>query len=86
MLQIFFYYHALLLWVSNLSAHFNSDCLQTKFPFIITITELIKGYRVAIILKIAEIYTISKYVPCWEWEQSSGLKTAKSTSLVIWRT
>ena len=46
-----------------------------KFPFIIIITELNEGYRVAITVQISKSYSISKYPLCWEWEEISGLKT-----------
>ena len=52
-----------------------------KFPFIIIITELNEGYRVAIALHIAKIYTISKYAPCWEWEQIWGPPVHQSLNM-----
>ena len=52
---------------------------KIKLPFIKITTELNVESLAAITFQMAKIYSVYTYAPCWEWEQFSTLKSAKST-------
>ena len=58
----------------KLSAQIIYDFLKIKFPFILIITELNEGYRVANTVHISKFSPTSKYPLCWKWEEILGWK------------